>query len=149
MQKTKQNPSKTWRNYGKLKRKATYFTPGLKQVVRFLEDDEQMTMIRDENGDDSVSASICSQSECQNKPKAKLTAWLLIRTVTEESKAENRCSWVLLDRPLPTRPGRKVIRSDCPSFPYPITFWGGGLPTEGGGGSQVQKISRILTVNRT
>ncbi len=45
------------------------FTPRLKQVVRFLEDDEQMTMIRDENGNDSVSVSICSQSVCQNNPR--------------------------------------------------------------------------------
>jgi hypothetical protein len=68
--------------------------------VRFIEGDEKMTMIRDENGDDSVSMSTYSQSECKKKP-AKPTSRMLLRIVTEESKAQNRPFWVSVDRPLP------------------------------------------------
>jgi hypothetical protein len=35
------------------KSKATYFPSKVEQVVKFLEGDEKMMMIRDENGDDS------------------------------------------------------------------------------------------------
>jgi hypothetical protein len=38
-------------------------------MVRFLEDDEQMTMISDENGVDSLSVSTFSPSECQYNPR--------------------------------------------------------------------------------
>jgi hypothetical protein len=33
------------------------------------------------------------------KSQAKMTAWLLVRTVTEKSIAQNRRSWVLLHSP--------------------------------------------------
>jgi hypothetical protein len=76
------------------------FTLGLNKLVRSLEGDEKMTMIREEYGDDSVSLSTN-----ENKSQAKLTARLLLRTVTEISKAQNIHSWVLLDHPPPKRPG--------------------------------------------
>jgi hypothetical protein len=46
------------------KAKKLAFTPGLKQVVRFLEDDEHMTMM----GDEIWSVSTYSQSECHPNP---------------------------------------------------------------------------------
>jgi hypothetical protein len=58
-QKTWQNLTKPW-NFEKAKHLT--FPPGLKQVVRLLADDEQMVMIGDEHGYDSVSTY--SQSEC-------------------------------------------------------------------------------------
>jgi hypothetical protein len=48
------------------KAKQLTFTPGLKQVVRFLEDDEQMTMLGDEIS--SVFVSTYSQNECHPNP---------------------------------------------------------------------------------
>ncbi len=54
--------------------------------------------IGDENGDDSVSVSTYSQSKCNTNPNpGKPIVWLLIRTVTEESKYQIRCSKVSLD----------------------------------------------------
>ncbi len=78
-----------------------------------------------------------------------LTARLLLRTVTEEPKARNRGSWVLPDRPTPTQLGRQAIWSNFwPPFPHLTMLGGGGwLPTKRGEGSQVQKISLILTVS--
>jgi hypothetical protein len=56
------------------KAKRLTFTLGLKQVVRFFIDDEQMTM---KNGDDSVSVSIYSQSEVKGAAwLSKGAAWL-------------------------------------------------------------------------
>jgi hypothetical protein len=64
--------TKPLQNYGNLKKsKQNIFFPRLKQVVRFIEGDEKMTMIRDEDGDDSVSMSTYSQSECQKNPRQK------------------------------------------------------------------------------
>jgi hypothetical protein len=64
MQKHSEIQAKTWQNHGIFKKHGNFLfdSVGLKQVVRFLEDDEQMTMIRDENGDDSVSLSPYSLS---------------------------------------------------------------------------------------
>jgi hypothetical protein len=60
--KIQQNWTKPW-NFDKAKQ--LVFTGGLKQVVRFLADDEQMVLIGDEHGYDSVSTY--SQSECLPK----------------------------------------------------------------------------------
>jgi negative regulator of replication initiation len=61
------NVGKTLANHGNIKKaKLLPSTPGWKQVVRFLEGEEKMTMIRvirDENGEDSVSVSMYWQSE--------------------------------------------------------------------------------------
>jgi hypothetical protein len=49
-----------------------------------------------------------------------------LRTFTE---AQNRRSWMLIDRPLPKQPGRQAIRSDCLiTIPTPTGgfFLGGG-----------------------
>jgi hypothetical protein len=48
--------------------------------------------IGDENGDDSVSTST---KRILIQIQAKPTTWLLFRAVTEESKAQNRHSWIL------------------------------------------------------
>ncbi len=48
--------AKTWQSQGNLKKKAT-FTLGLKQVVRFFENDKEMAKIGDDNVDDFVSVS--------------------------------------------------------------------------------------------
>jgi hypothetical protein len=85
-----------------------------------------MVMIGDDNDDNSMSVSTFSQKRMQIQIKAKLTAGLLLRTVTEESKLKNRFSWVLLDRPLPTWPGRRAIRS--------VVRGGGGVREKGSGG---------------
>jgi hypothetical protein len=57
-----QTRGKIWRkSYENWKIKAAYtFTPGLKQVARFLLDDEEMMML----GDDSVIMSTYLQSKC-------------------------------------------------------------------------------------
>jgi hypothetical protein len=47
-----------------------------------------MVMIIDENGDDSVSVSTYSQKQMPIQIQAKSTSRLLLRTVTEESKAQ-------------------------------------------------------------
>ncbi len=59
----------------------------LKQGVRFLENDEQMTIIRDENGDDSVSVSTYSQSECQQNSRQNQLVGLFSEQLLKESKA--------------------------------------------------------------
>jgi hypothetical protein len=41
----------------------------LKLVVRYIEVDEQMAMIRVENGDDSAPVSTHSQRKCQQNPR--------------------------------------------------------------------------------
>ncbi len=68
------------------KAKQLIFSPGLKQVVRLLADDEQMVM----NMVMIPCALINKVSAIQIGTKQ--TAWLLLRTVTEESKAHNRHS---------------------------------------------------------
>ncbi len=60
-------------------------------------------------GDDYVSASTYSQKRMLIKIEAKPTAWLLLRTVTQKITAQNRCSWVSFDRPLPKRPSKQAI----------------------------------------
>jgi len=53
--------------------------------------------------------------------------------------------WVFPDRPVPTLPGRQAIQSDCLiTIPTPYHAWRGGrgMPIEGEGGSQVQKITQ-------
>jgi hypothetical protein len=70
--------------------------------------------------------------------------------------SQNRVS---LDHPPPTWPGRQAIQLDCLiTIPTPDTLHSlrggeGGLATErkggGGWGSQVKKMSRILTDNHT
>jgi hypothetical protein len=55
------------------------FTPGLKQVKRFLE------------GDEKVSMSTYAQSKCQPNPRQKRLFGCL---VIEKSKSQNRNSWV-------------------------------------------------------
>ncbi len=60
-----ENFGKTWQ----LEKSKGTFTLGFKEVVRFLYDDEQMKMIRDYNGDDTVSVSTYSQIECQLNPR--------------------------------------------------------------------------------
>jgi hypothetical protein len=91
------------------------------------------------------------KTQCQ--VLGKPTAWLLLRTYTEDFKAQIRCSGVLLDHPLPMRSGEQAIWSDCLiTIPTSYQCKGGGvrLPAEGleggGGGSQVQKISLRSTV---
>ena len=59
----------------------------MKQVLRFLKSDEQKEMIGDENSDDSLSVNTYLQSEWQSNPGAQPTTWLLLGTLTEESKA--------------------------------------------------------------
>ncbi len=90
-------------------------------------------MTGDENGDDTVSVRTYTQSKCHPN-----SAWLLLRTVTEESEAQNRHSWVSLDRSPPTWPGRLAIWSDLfvtISVPYHIPRGGGGgLPQKRGRG---------------
>jgi hypothetical protein len=81
--KIQQNWTKPW-NFEKAKQLT--FSPGLKQVVRFLADDEQMVM----NMDMILCALIHKASAIQIW--LKQTAWLLLRTVAEESKAQNRHS---------------------------------------------------------
>jgi hypothetical protein len=76
--KIQQNWTKPW-NFEKTKQLT--FSPGLKQAVRLLADDEQMVMIGDEHGYDSVCALIHKASAIQIA--AKLTAWLLFSTVIE------------------------------------------------------------------
>jgi len=62
-----------------------------------------------------------------NKIHANSTAQSLPRTYTEESKAQARRSWVSLDCPPPTLPGRQEIRSDCLiTSPTPCHVRGGG-----------------------
>jgi hypothetical protein len=76
---------------------------------------------------------------------------MLLRTVAEESKAQDRRFWVSLDRPLPMGQVDKWY-GQIVLFSFPqLTMWGGRgyVPTEREGDSQVQKISWILTVTRT
>jgi hypothetical protein len=70
--KIQQNWTKPW-NFEKAKQLT--FSPGLKQVARFLADDEQMVMIGDEHGYDSVCTY--SQSECH--PNRGKTDYLVAR----------------------------------------------------------------------
>ncbi len=51
-----------------------------------------MVMIGDENDDYFVSLRALFQKANANQIKTKSTARLLLRTVHEESKAQNRCS---------------------------------------------------------
>ncbi len=68
-------------------------------------------------------------SECQN-PRQNL-----FRTITEDSKAKKRHSWILLDRPPPIRPGGQAIWSDCLiTIPIPAL-----LTLAGGGGGAIRK----------
>jgi hypothetical protein len=84
-----------------------------------------MAMIGDENSDNSVSVCTYSQKGMPIQVQAKLTALLLLRTVSEESIAQNRGLWVSLDCPFPTRPGRQAIQSDC-LITISIAFGRGG-----------------------
>ncbi len=111
--------------------------PGLKRVVRFLEDDEQMTMIRDENGVDL--ASICKQSECQINPRQN---WLLgclseqlLKNLKVKTDALGYCLTVLYPRGQVDRRYGQTVWS---SFQGPIMFPGGG------GGGCKQKSGRNL-----
>ncbi len=78
--------------------------------------------------DDRVSVS--TYSKANGNSQAYRTAWLLFRTVTEESKAQNRCFSVSL----------QAIRSDCPitipTHRHTLPVPGGGL---GGGGGYQQR----------
>ncbi len=80
--------------------------------------------------------------------QAKPTAQLLLRTVTEDPKAQNRRSCAYLDRSPLTWPGRQW--PDCLitiSIPYHIPKGvGRGLLQKRGVGSQVWMISQIPTV---
>jgi hypothetical protein len=64
MQKHSKIQAKTWQNHANLKQQSNFLSLcGVEtSMVRFLEDDEQMTLIRDENGDDAVSLSTYSLS---------------------------------------------------------------------------------------
>ncbi len=66
-------------------------------------------MIGDENSDISrlLKHSFTKVNATPNPGKP--TTWLLRRTATEEAKLK---TWVLLDCPLLTRPGRQTIRSN-------------------------------------
>jgi hypothetical protein len=85
------------------------------------------------------------KSECKSKSRQNRPL-VCFRTVTEESKLKNRRSWVLLDRPLPTWPGRQAVQSDCLItifIPLSCPEGGGGLPQKRElGGSQVRGIIR-------
>ncbi len=48
------------------------------------------------NGDDSMSVSTYSQMRMPIQIQAKPTAQLILRTVTEESKAQDRSFWLSL-----------------------------------------------------
>jgi hypothetical protein len=81
--------------------------------------------------------------EIQAKP---ITRWIL-RTVIDESKLKNRSSCVLLDHPLPMRPGRQAIWSDCLttiSIPYHVPG-GRGVATEKGRGGFSGKNDKLDT----
>ncbi len=105
-------------------------------------------MLTDENGDDSVSASICSQSECRKNPRQNWALGCLSEQLLNNLKlktdALGYCLAVLHPRGQVDRRYCQIVWS---SFPYPITFQGRGVANrKGGGGSQVKKISQRLTV---
>jgi hypothetical protein len=71
-----------------------YFHSGVEQVVRFLEDDDFVVIIGDENGDGSVSVSTYSQKRMPIQIQAKPATRLLLRNaVTEESKLKTFLSF--------------------------------------------------------
>ncbi len=69
-----------------------------------------------------IHKSECQSKSRQNRPYTRL----LLRTVTEESKLINIRSWIPLDHPLPTWPGRQAIWSLWSPFPYRFMSQGGG-----------------------
>ncbi len=80
-------------NHCKVRRNlTTYCHSGVEQEVRFLEDNDAEDG-RWKCGDDYMSVSAYSQKRMPIQIQAKPTAWLLLRTVTEESKLKS----ILLD----------------------------------------------------
>jgi hypothetical protein len=91
--KSRQKLGKTM--HGDLKKaKQLTFTQGLKQVVRFLEEYEQMTMIGDENGMNPCWwVRTYSQSECQSKSSQKTNcSGCLSEELLKNPKLKNRLS---------------------------------------------------------